>query len=1308
MLPGSLTELRTLETQIDCCMQSDRHRLRRLLRSIREASTAGKPFDRNLSRLRQELEQSTALRQQRQEGVPAVTFDESLPISARRDEIAAAIREHQVIIVSGETGSGKSTQLPKICLAEGRGIDGVIGHTQPRRIAARSVAARVAEELAVPLGRDVGFKIRFTDTTSPRTYVKLMTDGILLAESQQDRFLNQYDTIILDEAHERSLNIDFLIGYLKRLLPRRPDLKLIITSATIDAERFAEHFASTAGPAPVIEVSGRTYPVEVRWRPPAEDEDEDDPDWQQRVLAAVDEVASIDNGDILIFMPTERDIHETAKLLRARTLPGDYPGQTTEILPLYARLSSGDQNRVFQPSSHRRIVIATNVAESSLTVPGIRYVIDPGTARISRYSARSKMQRLPIEAVSQASADQRKGRCGRVGPGICIRLYSEQDYLSREKFTPPEIQRTNLASVILQTKLLGLGEIDEFPFLDPPKPEAIRDGYKTLFELGAIDEKHTLTPLGQKLGRIPVDPRIGRIILAGHDEGCLNEVLIIASALELQDPRERPLDKQQAADEAHAQFANPESDFLSYLKLWDFYHELKEKLSTNQLRKACRQNFLSYNRMREWVDLHRQLRDVVERSGFKQQDRRDDYNAIHRALLTGLLSSVGFRGETNEYTVAGGSKVFLWPGSATFEKKPKWIVAAELVETTRRYVRTVARIDPGWIERLAPHLVTRSYSEPHWEPERAGAVAYEKVSLFGLVIVPRRRVNYGSIDPARARELFIEHGLVEGTYVSKGAFQKHNQELLAEIETQLKKTRQPGLLLGDETRYEFFDHRIPADVYDGPRFEKWRREAEQATPRLLYMSKADLVEEQAEEPASADFPSTVAVRQMQLPLDYRFEPGAEQDGVTLTVPMEALNQLDPQRLGWLVPGLLEEKVVALIKSLPKMFRRQFVPAPETAREVVKELRFGEGSLTAAVAAILSRMSGEQIPATAFQESELPPHLRMNIQVVDTTGKPLATGRDLAELRQQLGAEASESFSAIADSTWNRDGLTSWDLEELPKSVDLDRNGVVLKGYPALLDQGESVALRLLDFAEQALLATRGGLRRLFVIAAKRELKAQVDWLPNIDQLQLFAATLPEPRRFKPDLIELVADRAFFDREAIPRTRAEFTQRMKAAHARIGIAVQDVTQLIGPLMQAYQEARVAVERISMPQWKFAAEDIRQQIAELVQPGFLSSTPWSWLLQYPRYFRGIPLRLQKLGGGGLERDRRNLSLVQPRWQAYVQRAAQHRELGIVDPELVYYRWMLEEFRISLFSQELGTAITVSEKRLDRQWEKVRRGT
>ena len=1314
-----LPSLRDLHRRIDMTMQADRHRFGNRLRGVEQARRSGRPFDRNLRRLVEEIDRSVATCQQRQQSLPHVIFDESLPISAHRHEITEAIRQHQVVLVCGETGSGKSTQLPKICLAMGRGVSGWIGHTQPRRIAARSVASRIAEELGSPLGKDVSFKVRFTDTTSPQTYVKLMTDGILLAESQNDRFFNAYDTIIIDEAHERSLNIDFLLGFLKRLLPGRPDLRLIITSATINAEHFSQHFASPLGPAPIIEVSGRTYPVEVRYRLPEPIEGEAEPDLETSILQAVDELAEIDRGDMLIFMPTERDILATAKALRGHAIPGDTPGRKTEVVPLYARLSTAEQNRVFQPHSNRRIVIATNVAESSLTVPGIRYVIDPGLARVSRYSPRSKVQRLPIEPVSRASADQRKGRCGRVGPGVCIRLYSEEDYVSRDAFTLPEIQRSNLASVILQIKALRFGEIDNFPFLDPPRPEAIRDGYRTLFEIGAVDAEHALTDLGRKISQIPTDPRIARIILAADAENCLHEILIIASALELQDPRERPSDKKGSADEAHAKFVDERSDFLSYLKLWDFFHEQKQKLSQNQLRKACKQNFLSFNRMREWLDIHRQLTQVVKTAGLVQQSRRDDSAAIHKALLAGFLSGVALRAESNEYTAAGGAKAHLWPGSALFSTRPKWVLAAESVETARRYLRTVGRIDPNWIESLATHLVNRSFSEVHWDRQAASAMAFEKVSLFGLPIVPRRRTRYGRIDATRSRELFIQHALVEGDYDTRAPFFLHNKTVLDAVEKLESKTRRRDLLLGEEARIAFYNARIPEKVFDGRSFDQWRRQAERANPRLLFMSEADLVRVDAAPLAPEEFPDRIVTGRAELPLDYHFEPGSAQDGVTVVVPQEALGQVDPQRLGWLVPGLVEEKIVALIKSLPKPVRRHFVPAPDTAKRVLSALQYGRGEFNRAVADTLSALSGERISVDLFGQTEIPTHLRMNVKVVDAEGAPVAMSRNFDELRQQVVQEVTAAGSFVDDSRWTRDGITTWDFDELPREMLVSRSGVTFPLYPSIVDRQESVSLRLLSSPESADWETRAGIRRLFLLTTRRQVKSQVDWLPDLSKMLLYASGLNDPQPFKTRIGELIADRAFFISDALPRSQPDFETHAEAGRQRLGLAAGEIAPVLPKIMEAYHIARLALEKANNSQYSYAIGDMREQIDHLMatqstmpagtadlasSQSFLTATPWPWLVHYPRYLQAIVARLDRLGSGGQARDRQNFAALEPLWQAYLQRAAEHRERGIIDPELTRFRWMLEEFRVSLFAQRLGTACPVSEKRLDEQWRKV----
>jgi ATP-dependent helicase HrpA len=1306
------TDLSEIRLQIDRAMAADRHRLRRQLRALETARQKGQPSDRQWERLQNDLQRSIELRERRRTELPTIAYDADLPIAARVDEIRAAIEDprYPVVIVCGETGSGKSTQLPKICLAAGRGIDGMIGHTQPRRIAARAISARIAEELGSHVGRAVGFKIRFTDATQPETYIKLMTDGILLAETQGDRFLDQYDTIIIDEAHERSLNVDFLLGYIKRLLPRRRDLKLIITSATIDAERFSEHFRSptTDEPAPIIEVSGRAYPVEIRYEPMETEGDEEERDLQEVVARTVGELCRSGPGDILVFLPTERDILETAKALRGQSVGGG--AGPLEILPLYARLSAREQNRVFQPHSRRRVVLATNVAESSLTVPGIRFVIDTGTARISHYSPRRKVQRLPIEAIAQASADQRAGRCGRVGPGICVRLYAQDDYLARDRYTLPEIRRTNLASVILQTKALQLGELEDFPFLDPPRTDAVRDGYKTLFELGAIDDRQRLTDLGRKLARLPVDPRIGRMILAAADGGCLHEVLILAAVLEIQDPRERPHDKQQAADQAHARFADPASDFLALLKLWEFYHQVRKQLSRNQLRKACRQNFLSYNRMREWLDIHRQLKQLADEAGLKSaavQDASGDpqrYAAIHRALLAGLLSNLALRGDGHDYAGAGGTRFHLWPGSGVFENKPKWVMAAELIETTRTFARTVTSIDPKWIEPLAGHLVKRTYSDPHWSRRAGAAMAYERVTLFGLIIVPRRRVPYGPIDPPASRELLIRHGLIEGECRIRVPFLRHNLQQLQQLEDLATRTRRSDLFVGQQWQFDFYDQRLPADVYDVASLERWLRSAGRDGGAVLQMRREDLLGDVAATEAVAEFPDQFALGPAALPLEYRFEPGNASDGITLVVPQAALNQLDAGRLGWLVPGLLEEKVLALIRSLPKSLRRNFVPAPDTARKVVGQLRFGEGPFLDAVARALGRVAGERVTVADFQPEKLPHHLNMNVRVVDDRGESLSTGRDLEQLQRDLQQEVAASFAEVRDSRWHRDDIVQWDWDELPEQVKYRRGGLELIGYPMLIDRGQDTALRLSDSPAQAVRQTRAGLRRLYCLAEKNDLRSQVAWLPGLAQWKLYAAGLIGSRQLEQQLAELIADQAFLDQQPLPRTAAAFQQRRLQGRERIPAAVQAITPRMRKLWESYHQARLALEHASSTRWQYALEDMRSQVGDLMVDRFLLSTPWQWLEHYARYFQAICARLEKLAAGGLARDRQGHEELAPFLQAYQRRAAEQAERNTFDPELEYFRWMLEEFRVSLFAQTLGTAIPVSARRLEKQWAKI----
>ncbi len=1299
-------QLASLGADIALCLRRDQHVLQRRLRKLHHARGAG---DAAWASLSADIEASKARREQRRAALPVPDFPEELPVSARREELAKAIADHQVVIVCGETGSGKTTQLPKICLGLGRGAAGMIGHTQPRRIAARSVAARVAEELGTPIGQTVGYKVRFSDHTSPEAYIKVMTDGILLAETQHDRYLNHYDTLIIDEAHERSLNIDFLLGYLKQLLPKRPDLKLIITSATIDPRRFAEHF----GGAPVVEVSGRTYPVEVRYRPLlVEDEDGRDRDLQQAVVDAVDELGRVDRGDILIFLSGEREIRATAEALRKHHPPH------TEILPLYARLSAAEQNKVFQPHNGRRIVLATNVAETSLTVPGIRFVIDTGLARISRYSHRAKVQRLPVEPVSQASANQRAGRCGRVAAGICVRLYSEEDYAQRPLFTAPEIQRSNLAAVILQMEVLALGDVAQFPFIDPPDPRLIKDGYQTLLELGAVDEVRCLSPLGRDLARLPLDPRLGRMIIAARKEQCLSEVLIIAAALAVQDPRERPLEAQQAADQKHARFGDERSDFLAYLKLWEHYHEQGRHLSNNKLRKYCRENFLSYVRMQDWRDIHSQLLGLLKPMGYRLNQQPADYAPIHRALLSGLLGNIGSKGEERDYLGARGTRFHIFPGSALFKKSPKWLVAAELVETTRLYARTVAKIEPEWVEQIAPQLVKHHYFDPHWEKSQRAVMGYERVSLYGLPLIPRRKIHYGRIDPKLSRELFIRGALVAGEYETRAPFFAHNQAAIRDVEALEHKARRRDILVDEQTLFEFYDERIPTDICDGRSFERWRKQVERDHPQRLLLTQDYLMQRRAAEVSAEQFPDHLGIASMRLPLSYHFEPGHPLDGVTLTVPLALLNQLDPERLQWLVPGLLRDKIIALLKSLPKALRRNFVPAPNFADACLQAMSNdplnrlslslsprgrvrGEGSLYQTLAAQLQRMTGVTVPTDTWQEDALPPHLRMNIKVVAADGETVvAMGRDLARLQGEQGEQAAATFAELPSNDFEREAVTEWDFGDLPAQVEFQRHGMSLIGYPALVAEGDGVALRLLDSAAKAESAMRGGVRRLYMLQGRERIKYLEKNLPGIQAMCLHYAGIGDCTALKTDLLTAIVEQAFLADRPLPRSAKQFEALKATAMPRLVPVANELCAWVAETLAMYHSLARRLKGALKPAWLKSLSDIQDQLQHLVYPGFVTATPYDQLPHLPRYLKAVELRLAKLEQHA-GRDAPLLAQLAPLWQAYWQRAEKQRKQDVVDPALEEYRWLLEELRVSLFAQELKTAVPVSVKRLQRQW-------
>jgi len=1292
----------------------DRQPLSWRLCGLHRRAQRGQPIDRGLIELREAIRKSRNLVEQRRAQVPTIRYPPDLPVSERRDEVAALIRDHQVVVLCGETGSGKSTQLPKICLDLGRGIAGRIGHTQPRRIAARSLASRLSQELGTEPGTLVGYQVRFHDRIRPETSIKLMTDGILLAEIRQDRFLNQYDTLIIDEAHERSLNIDFLLGYLKSLLPRRPDLKLIVTSATIDPTRFAEHFASTvSGPAPVIEISGRTYPVAVRYRPPEDEQvGERDDAMQLAIAEALDELARVGRGDVLVFLSGEREIWETAKTLRKHHPP------STEILPLYARQSHQEQAQAFQAHGTRRVILATNVAETSLTVPGIHFVIDPGFARVSRYSRRGKVQRLPVERISQAAANQRKGRCGRVAVGLCIRLYSEDNFKARAPFTDPEILRTNLAAVILRMKLLGFGAIEEFPFLDPPDSRLIADGYRTLEELAALDNKGRLTPLGKQLARLPVDPRIGRMLLASKDHHCLTELLIIAAALSVQDPRERPPAQQQAADQLHATFRHEDSDFLTFLNLWRFLEQERIRLSKNKFRKLCRQHFLSWNRVQEWRDIHAQLGLTMHEMGFKEnQAAGGSYEEIHRALLTGLLGNIGHKDEQREYQGARNSRFYIHPGSGLFQEAPKWIMAAERVETSRQYGRIVAKIQPAWIERAGAHLVQRSYAEPHWQAGAGQVAAYEKVTLYGVTIVPRRRVNYGPINPAEAREVFLRFALVEGTLVegnfeTRGPFRRHNRELIEYIRDLEAKSRRRDILVDEEAIYAFYAQRIPSGIYSKPQLEQWLRTVTRKEPKLLHMRLDDVMRRDAAEITEQAFPDDLQVGATRLPLEYRFDPGTGADGVTLTVPLPLVNQVSPERCEWLVPGLLEELLVALLRGLPKQLRRALVPIPETANRLAQRLAPSERPLIQAVGEVLKEMTDVSVPEDAWDESAVPKYLRMKFRLIDDEGRQLALEEDFSRLKRHYGGQGQQVFSAeIPSRELERSGIRHWDFDVLPESLDLDRGGIRVRGYPALVDQGDSVAIRVLDSEAGAAAAMRQGLRRLLMLRLGADLRRLRRNLPELDRMRLQYAKAPQapggneskPTDLADELVALILDLTFLENRSPIRDRQTFALRLEQERPRLGAVAQEVPSLTGRILGRYQALRKRLADTTQANWVASVMDLREHLDTLVFRGFLQQIPYRHLEDYPRYLEALEARAERLlHAAAKDRERiREMAAIHGKWR---QRSAAAREAGRHDARLEEIRWMLEELRVSLFAQQLGTAYPISVKRIETRWREL----
>ncbi len=1297
--------------------------------------------------------------------LPPITFPEDLPVSSRRAEIAKAILENQVVIVSGETGSGKTTQLPKICLELGRGSKGLIGHTQPRRIAASSTAKRIAQEIGSPLGEHVGFKVRFNDTLQKGASVKLMTDGILLAETQTDPLLRNYDTIIIDEAHERSLNIDFLLGYLKQLLPRRPDLKIIITSATIDAERFARHFAANDKPAPVIEVSGRLYKVEVRYRPidrdpvttgapvdptkplPKAQAAREKRDLMDGVVDAVDELCRIGSGDVLVFLPGEREIRDCAEALRKHHPPH------VDILPLFARLSVEEQDRVFRPSGNaRRIVLATNVAETSLTVPGIRYVVDTGLARVKRYSFRNKVEQLQVEPIAQSAANQRAGRCGRVADGVCIRLFEEDDFQKRPKFTEPEILRSSLAAVILRMKSLRLTDVETFPFIEAPQGRAIADGYQLLQEVGAVDDANELTPLGRKLAKLPLDPRVGRMILAALDNHCLTEMLIVASALSTQDPRDRPIEYQQQADEKHKKFADEKSEFLSYLKIWAWFEDaIAHKKTNRQLQDNCRANFLSQLRLREWRDVHSQLLTIVREQGWRLNESPATYEQLHLALLTGLLGNIGFKSEDEQggvYLGARGIKFHIWPGSTLGKKAGRWVMAAELVETTRLYARTIAQIQPEWVEKIGGHLLKKSWGEPRWEKKQAQVTALERATLYGLVIYGGRRINYGQRNPVEAREIFIRDALVAGDFETRLPFYIHNHKLVKDIENLEHKSRRQDVLVDDQLIAAFYDNEIPHDIVNGAGFEKWYKDQARDNPKLLYLNREELMRHEAAGVTTELFPKTMVVTGIEMGLTYHFEPGSVRDGVTLAVPLFALNQIPQERPAWLVPGMIKEKVHLLLKSLPQKLRRHCVPLPEYAAKFVDRIHaanaFGRGDLVDVLIMDVRAQTGVAVKTADFKIETLPAHMFMNFKVIDEHGRQLEMGRNLSTLQAELGGQARQSFQKMAEATpaaanaraqaarpvaaaapaaapagkgkgaapqtapapaqesasgRQHTGLTAWTFGELPELLEINQGKLTLIGFPALVDKGTHCDLEVFDDPNVAARTHRVGLRRLFALQFKEQLKFAEKNIPGLQGMGMQFMNIGSQEDLRDQIVAKAIDIACLQ-DPLPVDAASFNKRKDEGKGRIGLLINEVARLAGQILGEYHGLPKRVQALPSA----VSSDIQAQLQALVHKRFIADNEYSQLAHFPRYLKAINVRLEKLRGNP-SRD----AQLMAEWQtaaSQFQRTLKNMAGKNNDPRMVEFRWMLEELRVSLFAQELRTPMPVSAKRLQKVWESMLR--
>jgi len=1288
-----------LYSELEHCRYTDQIRLKKKLRNVQKIKQ-DEQKNKALKQLEADIASAQALLRARHSVPLSISFPPQLPVSQNAADIVESIKNNQIVIVAGETGSGKTTQLPKICLLAGLGRKGLIGHTQPRRLAARTVSTRIAEELNVELGEAVGYQVRFTDQSSASTLVKVMTDGILLSEIKHDPYLNKYDALIIDEAHERSLNIDFLLGYLKRLLSKRPTLKLIITSATIDVARFSAYFSN----APVFSVTGRSYPVEVIYRP-ANLADEYSQTLSDQISDVVEEIIAEEKsrqwqtGDILVFLPGEREIREISNQLKER----DW--RDTEVLPLYARLGNKDQNRIFSSHAGRRIVLSTNVAETSITVPGIRYVIDPGTVRISRYSYRSKIQRLPIESISQASANQRKGRCGRIAEGICYRLYSEDDFLTRPEFTDPEILRTNLAAVILKMIDSGIGSVDDFEFIDPPDNRLWNDGYKLLYELKAVDESRKLSPLGKRLASLPTDPRLGKMLLSAADNNCLKEVLIIVSGLSIQDPRERPADKKQAADQAHSEYKDPDSDFLSFTKLWDLYEVKRQELSNNQQKRFCQKNYLSFMRMREWREIHRQLHLVLKDLGLKEQDSDASYEVIHQSLLSGLLGNVGRHDEKREYQGCRNRKFLLFPGSGVSKKRPKWLFSAEIVETQHVYARCNAKIDPVWIEPLAGHLINKTWSEPHWQAKRAQVIAKEKVTLYGLEIIANRPINYGPIDPVVSRDIFIRTGIVEQEYTGRAFPIQQNRELIKQLESIEDRTRKRDIVVDDEVVYALYDQKIPSHVVGGTSFERWFKKCSKDEQDLLCFSKEDLVRQNASEFDVSLFPDHLENNGIQFPLSYQFDPATETDGVTISVPVNAVRQLTAGKLEMLVPGLLREKCIQLIKNLPRTLRRNFVPVPDIVDRMLPRIELSTLPLLETLAHELKRQTTCVVPIDAWNFELLEKHLRFNIQVIDDHGKVIEQGRDLLSVVDKVEHLIQEASAEVEKDKPASLKATAWDFGKLERSIVVEKAGIKMTQFPALQDQNSCVEKVVCIDELKAGRLNRMGVSRLISFRLEAQINTFKKEIKPYKQMGLLYAPVGQAKYLYDDFLMALIANHFLTGELIPQTKAEFESLLDLKRADFMPQATLFAELVFEIIDAYHKIMKKLKgklnlALAMPM-----SDLQQQLNHLVYNGFLCETPLDRLRSFPRYLNASLVRFEKMARD-MPNERRYVPILNEWWEQYAQRKKQFETQGVWVEELADFRWLIEEQRVSWYAQNLGTSETVSPKRINKVWESIRR--